>query len=331
MDKIDIVIPWVDGSDPVWRAERAKYMDAGNIEGAREINYRDWGILPHLFRSIEKYAPWVNKVFFITCGQKPEWLNENDPRLVLVDHKDFIPKEYLPTFNSIPIGNNVHRIKELSDRFVYFNDDTFLTAPTVPEDFFKNGLPCDSAEFSCLIPSVKNEIITYMLFNDMLLINSNFNKRAALKGNLGKWLNLKYGKGFLRNLYYLPIGKFTGFVDPHLPLSIMKSTYEECWEAEGETLDRVCRNRFRTKEDVNDYFFRYWRLVKGEFCPRSNKVGAIFSIGSDFTAIENALKTQKYKMICVNDGTDVTDFDALKQKVVALFDEVFPEKSGFEV
>jgi hypothetical protein len=59
---------------------------------------------------VEKYAPWVNRVFFITCGQCPPWLNRNHPKLRLVDHKDFIPLEYLPTFNSMTIELNLHRI-----------------------------------------------------------------------------------------------------------------------------------------------------------------------------------------------------------------------------
>ena len=64
---------------------------------------------------------------------------------MIVKHEDYIPEEFLPTFQSRTIDMNFHRIKDLSEHFVYFNDDMFLINPTTKEDFFVNGLPCDSA------------------------------------------------------------------------------------------------------------------------------------------------------------------------------------------
>ena len=69
------------------------------------------------------------------------WLNTENPKLTVVNHKDYIPEEYLPTFSSHPIELNLHRIKGLSEQFVYFNDDTFIINAMQPEDFFKKGLP----------------------------------------------------------------------------------------------------------------------------------------------------------------------------------------------
>lgn len=69
------------------------------------------GYLKYWFRGVEKYAPWVHKIYFVTCGQKPDWLNENHDKLVLVNHEDYIPHEYLPTFSSHTIELNFHRIK----------------------------------------------------------------------------------------------------------------------------------------------------------------------------------------------------------------------------
>ena len=124
---IDFVIPWVDGSDLEWRKSKNKY--SGKIDEPVDITdarYRDWDILKYWFRGVEKYAPWVHKIYFVTCGQKPDWLNENHDKLVLVNHEDYIPHEYLPTFSANPIELNFHRIKNLSEHFVYFNDDTFI-------------------------------------------------------------------------------------------------------------------------------------------------------------------------------------------------------------
>ena len=327
MNKIDFILTWVDGSDPAWQKLKSEYDPDYTIGSA---HYRDWGLLRFWFRSIEKYAPWVNKIHFVTCGQVPEWLNAEHPKLHLVDHKDYIPEECLPTFSANPIELNFHRINDLSEQFVYFNDDTFLSAPVVAEDFFKNGLPLDSFKLSALVPSVKNEVITYILFNDLLLINANFNKNACVKKNVFKYLNFKYGKDNLKTLYYLLIGKFSGFENPHLPNAFLKSTFKEVWAAEGDYLEKVSKNKFRTKEDVNQYLMRYWRLVKGEFVPRSSNIGRCYTLGIDNEPIENSLKNQRYKMICLNDNSQLDDIEAEQQWICNLFEQLFPEKSSFE-
>ena len=279
---------------------------------------------------METYAPWVNKIHFVTCGQIPDWLNTAHPKLHLVNHADYMPEKYLPTFSANPIELNFHRIEGLCEQFVYFNDDTFLTAPTKPEDFFKNGLPCDSAEMAALVPSVKNEVITYILFNDLLLVNANFNKKQSIKQNFRKWFSPHYGKGVLRNLYYLPIGKFSGFVNPHLPNAFLKSTYEQVWQAEGEYLDAICANRFRSKEDVNQYLIRYWQLASGTFRPRSTKIGTCYTIGNDDDVIETALKKRNYKLLCINDNPALREVDERMAWLCVLFESVLNQKCEFE-
>ncbi len=125
---VDFVVTWVDGNDPVWQAEKAKYSPAKTSD-ARTSRYRDWDNMQYWFRAVEKFAPWVRKVHFVTYGHLPKWLNTNNPKLHIVNHKDFIPSKYLPIFNVNPIELNLHRIEGLAERFVYFNDDMFLLQP----------------------------------------------------------------------------------------------------------------------------------------------------------------------------------------------------------
>ena len=110
-EKIDIVILWVDGEDKEWQKEKEKYM---NLRGdAGKNRFRDCDNLQYLFRGIDKFAPWVNKIFFITWGHLPKWLDVNNEKIRVIKHEDYIPKEYLPTFNSNVIELNLHRIEEL--------------------------------------------------------------------------------------------------------------------------------------------------------------------------------------------------------------------------
>ena len=73
---IDFVMLWVDDTDPEWRKQRNLYSgkDEAMVDN-REARYRDWDTLKYWFRGVEKFAPWVNKIYFVTCGHLPEWLN----------------------------------------------------------------------------------------------------------------------------------------------------------------------------------------------------------------------------------------------------------------
>ena len=78
--KIDFVLTWVDCNDPEWQREKAKFQGK-TLSDDDIMRYRDWDNLRYWFRGVEKFAPWVNSVFFVTCGHYPSWLNLNHPKL----------------------------------------------------------------------------------------------------------------------------------------------------------------------------------------------------------------------------------------------------------
>ena len=87
---IDFVVLWVDGNDPEWRAEKAKYQGAVTGDSNSVNRFRDWGLMPYWFRAVEKFTPWVHKIHFVTCGHVPEFLNLDHPKLSHVSHSDFL-------------------------------------------------------------------------------------------------------------------------------------------------------------------------------------------------------------------------------------------------
>ncbi len=324
---VDIVITWVDGSDPEWLADKAKYSPQKNNDD-RVNRYRDWGFLPYLFRGIEQYAPWVRKVHFVTWGHIPTWLNTENPKLNIVKHSDYIPKKYLPVFSANPIELNFHRIEQLSEQFVYFNDDTLLINLTDVEAFFKNGLPVDTV---CEIPLRFNPGgIDHIIGNDMMLINKNFNKREVVKRNFNKWFSLRSPKAALKNLYMMAANGFSQFDNPHLPVPLLKSTIETLWENEKAMLDDTCTHRFRSNDDVNQWLIRYWQFVTGRFFQAKGPQGKFFSIGRDDREIEGALVGEKYKMVCLSDDNPDIDFEAEQKFILNLLHKKFPQKSSFE-
>ena len=325
---IDFIVPWVDGSDPQWIEEFNKYCpEDKRILDVREERYRDNGLLKYWFRGIEKFAPWVRKVHFVTCGQKPEWLNLNAPTLHWVKHEDYIPREYLPVFSSHPIELIMHKIPDLAEHFVYFNDDVFLTAPIKETFFFKNGLPCDSA----ILGTIGVSTIKHILFNDNNLINSHFNKAEVIKEHFAKWINLKYGIHLIRTLCLLPFSGFSGFYNPHFASPYTKSLLEEVWGKFPDKLTQTMQNRFRSEQDVNQYLFQDYRFCTGEFYPiHPNKSKMCFNLNDNIETISTSIKKQKYKQIVLND-CDCEDFDLKIKEINSAFESILPEKSTFEL
>jgi len=341
--KIDFVLIWVDGSDRDWLTEKQKYEGKRSESTAGketdiddELNrYRDWDNLKYWFRSIEKNAPWVNKIYFVTCGQTPSWLNTENDKLVLINHKDYMPKEYLPTFSSHPIELNLHRISELSEQFVYFNDDMFLTDVCEETDFFANNLPCDLAVEE---PYSFNErdIFNDILINNIVAINSHFDRKEALGKNRRKFYSLKDPRSFIKNasLSLLKRDDFFGFEYQHLPQAFLKSMFEIVWEENYDWLDETCRHKFRSRDDINQYVIKYYQYLTGNFTPyncRKNGTAIHMDDGekSNIDYACECIEKKKYKLLCLNDS-HVNDFENTKKKIAAAFEKVYGEKSSFE-
>lgn len=330
--KIDFVIPWVDGNDPIWQKEKAKYDPS---ETTQERNgacrYRDWDNLKYWFRSVEQNAPWVNQIHFITCGQIPEFLNLNHPKVHFVRHEDYIPAKYLPTFSANPIELNLHRIRELSEFFVYFNDDFFINRPLNENFFFKKGKP---RYFMCDRDYNETELTNsyqHMRRNGMTVINRHFTHKTQRKSGLNKVASVFYGRVSIKNLMYnLTRDEFGQFNDLHLPDPFLKSTLQEVWDKEYEVLDMTCRNRIRTERDVNQYVFRYWDLARGNFEPRSIQ-GIRYDVTSqNISECVGNIRHAISPTICINDSPHCDNFSTCKEQILNAFAERYPYKSSFE-
>ena len=328
---IDFVIAWVDGSDPAWQAEKNRHLtgQSGTID-AGDCRYRDWGNLKYWFRAVEQYAPWVNRVHLVTCGQVPEWLDLRAPKLHLVRHSDYIPEKYLPTFSSHPIELNLHRIEGLSEQFVYFNDDFFLTAPVRPEDFFLDGLPCDSlAEGPVQFPT--EELYNSIRVNDIVFANRHFDRAGTRARNLGKWFSPRVPRDAAKNALMALLHKshFFGIDLRHLPNPYLKRSFLRVWDADPELLDRTCSHKFRDSRDISQFAVRFWQLLSGDFHPYNwHRAGKAFTAG-DAPAAAESIRLKKYKMLCINDSGEC-DFETARQTVNCAFEAVLPQKSSFE-
>lgn len=326
-EKIDIVVLWVDGSDPEFIREKqtvtGQVADL-NQENDGEQRYRDYGIFNYWFRMIEKHAPWVNRVYLVTNGQKPEWLNLEHPKLRWITHKEFMPKEYLPSFNSSAIEMNLHRIEDLSENYLYFNDDMYLIKDSQPSDFYKKNQPKLLAVYDALVPWSP---FTNIYHNDVELIYRHFPNKKALKSSPWKFFNYRYGFLVLKNLLLLPWGP-TGYVNQHLPVPMKKSTLAHLWDIEGEILDRTSRNKIRDYGvDVNQYICQHWQIESNQFFPMSKNF--VETIGlNQVDKLDKIFDDKHKKLLCVNDDSDFKEENLIHFKEI--LQERYPKKSAFE-
>ena len=335
---IDFVIPYVCGDDPVWVEKMLSFLpDDRKRDPDMDRQYRNWDFFKYWFRGVDRFAPWVHKVFVITDHQAPDWLDHENEKLVLINHEDYIPPEYLPVFSSHPIELNLHRIPGLSEQFVYFNDDMVLTAPVVPEDFFRDGLPCDFAIEQ--ENGASDRLFSHIVTNDILFLNRHYSRKEYISGNRKKHYSPVVPTGAVKN-FYLSFyrrkrGGFLGFYYNHVASSYLKTTFSEVWEEDTEGwLDETCSHRFRSSDDVNQYVFKQHQYVRGLYSPynwhkKSKFIKLRDGENGTLTEAAAAIGSGNYKLICLNDSY-VHDFQTAKSVINDALSALFPDPCSFE-
>ena len=338
--EIDFVIPWVDGSDPAWLKEKKssqKELDVDVTESNSNADCRydgDDEILRFWFRSVERFAPWVRQIHFVTCGQKPEWLDEGHPKLNLVNHKDFIPNQYLPTFNSRTIEWNFHRIPGLSEHFVLWNDDIFLLKPVAPDFFFRGKEPVLMADLRyfrhvCLSNWCR------VMFNDYCLLLNSFDVRHSIWQHRNKWFNIA-ALGWKRCrqnfLCYLANKTIPVYPFGHMAHPMLKSVIAEIWERWPGPLDATCMSKFRSDIQVSQWLICAWLQAKGRFFPAHERSLGQF-IGIEPKTLDWArdlIVNQSVPQISLNESEEYVDPELSRQVLLEAFGTILPHPSSFE-
>jgi hypothetical protein len=136
--------------DPAHLQKRQIFMgSAPHLFHENATNPHRWACNGEIYlclTSLEHNAPWLRKIWIIVDEQSPDLSRLSAAlraKVHLVDHSDIFANHgaALPTFNSLAIETFMWNIKDISDRFIYFNDDVFLTAPCQKSDFFSPSGP----------------------------------------------------------------------------------------------------------------------------------------------------------------------------------------------
>lgn len=301
---IDFVYLWVDGSDPNWVAKKNQYLDKKvNIIGRYDDNQE----LKYSLRSVEKHLPWIRKIFVVTDEQVPAFLNPDHPKIQIVDLKEILPKAILPVFNSNIIEQFLYKIPDLSEHFLYANDDMFVNADLEPSFFFKEGLP-----------------IMRMLYDPF----------TRYKNNLKRALNININSYRLaiENAYRLFQKKFNVLYpvkDHHNINAYLRSDYKTVVEELfKEEIQATHTNRFRQKTDIQRILVNYYGI--------KNKTGILKYVKRKESSRIKVHKTNyqayidKYnpQLFCLNDSEHANDDH--RAQIEPFLKKLFPNKSTFE-
>lgn len=328
MVEIDLICPWLDEKDPAWQQERNQYASPELYNS--ECMFREWELMRYWFRGVERALPWIRKVHFVTWGHLPPWLNTEHPKLNIVRHEEFIPKAYLPTFNSIVISVNIHRIPGLAEQFIYTNDDFYFLDRVTPEEYFQNGLPCDQLHIKP-ITEVCTDNFGYILWNNISCLNEHFDLWTCMTQHKDQWFADCYSDKVLAdNRMAASLRHFPGFDCPHLPQPYLKSSFTAVWEKAHARLNYACKQKFRTWSAHSEWLMRYWQLASGNFVPYVRQGGRAISLDLEKEKIKETLLSTKNRVICLNDRDQTMDFISRREYLKKLFERVLPQKSAFE-
>jgi len=243
--KIDAVITWVDGDDPQHLAKREKHTHKEKPvpAGAKPTRFSSLDEIVYCVLSIAKYAPFFNKIYIVTDGQIPpvfDAVNKHFPeqfdKIEIVDHKVIFQgyTEHLPTFNSLSIESLLHRIPNLSENYVYFNDDFFLVRPCDASDWFDGEIAILDGKMLSKIYGIWDNITSAI--KDVLRIPLNARRISS-----------KTGQRITAEL-----AGYTGsfFNNSHSPLAVRKSSLVTFFAQNPDVLIANISYKFRSTEQI---------------------------------------------------------------------------------
>lgn len=305
---IDFVFPYVNPKDPIWQ-KKYEYC-SGKNDYSSNVRFRDFSMLKYIFRSIDLYAPYIHNVFLLVAdeNQVPSFLRKKYYRLKIITHDQFIPKEYLPTFNSNTIEMFLPFIPELSEHFIYSNDDFLFLNPTTYLDFFD----ISGQKIKLCYSYMNNAFPT----NFQFCCKSTWDIIASL-----------FTKRKIDNKEYTYIKQEHGCASPRL-----LSDCKECFsKLEPKILKSLTMFRSFGK-NYNQYLYGYYSLFKGNFLKNVDTTMhkyldfSSYSLNSILYMLNN---DDKIKMICINDTNKMKEKDI--QTIYKELDLKYPRRSIFEV
>lgn len=267
---MDAVITYVNMNDPIWRTSYKKtFDDEPNVNRFKEL-----GTIHLQIDCIRKFMPWIENIY-VVVSNKEQLITD---KATVITHDQIIPKEYLPTFNSCTIEMFLHRIPNLSQYFIYFNDDMIPINFLSEKEFFKTK---PILSFKIVIEPPQN-IYRFQCKNSTNLA---------------------------RTIVGLPLRSDYIKTD-HICCVHSKEAYEKIWSLAGKTILNSLTKK-RDKRNFNQYLFADYLFYSNQCLIK--RLNYKFLEYKTFKPIEiyNIITSQQYDLICLQDNVDDEQYNRL--------------------
>lgn len=286
---VDLVIPYVDSRDPVWRKVYTDFTHRSDY--VNDPRFDNPSLFEYFLRGVDKFMPWVRKIHLIVSNieQVPAYINKEKTHIVL--HKDIMPESILPTYNSSTIEMFITKIEGLSEHFIYANDDMYPIREMFKSDFFtEDGKP--------KIVFKTNYVKKNMTFFNTLCLN---------------------GYRHLAEVLDYPIDDTTFLRPEHTIASFVLSRCKECLSKMWHYVEQDL-GPFRTTKQHTQYMYSlYERFTNGYvFGGPSFKY---YDLNGRHEAIVNNLKGQGCQILCLNGVPDNAISKEHLDEIVSLLKE----------
>ena len=316
--KFDLVYLWSDLTDENFRLKKENLAKKYNVhsEANNQCRFIDNDELKYSLRSVEKYAGWINHIYIVTNNQCPKWLNLKHPKITIINQEDIMPEGSNPCFNSCAIEHCIVNIPELSEYFLYANDDNFIF-DNVKAKFFYNkrtGYPiCRYAA-----PYGVENLYIKMLKNSAELIYKKYGKSYYLSPHHNIEAYTKTGILECQKIFKEEIEK-TIYSPFRSETNIEKSIYNNYACA-------VKKGHFKRINPIDEYLPWYLKIINSLLKIYSKD--SVFVMASKKKIIDEIMKYRP-KLLCINDCEDAKDKN--REYIKILLQCFFPIKSKFEI
>lgn len=311
---VDIVYTWVDDQFPGYSNLLQQYAKTGHDTNPNRTR-NNLDVLKYSLRSVEKYTPWIRNVYIFTARpQRPEWLNTANKRIKLIHHDEVIEREFLPTFNSFCIVSHLALLNDISDPFLYMEDDMLFASPTDVDDF----IPED------------RQIILRPRFDKTT------NPARQHDRDQPPWNKaLSYSNHLLDRRY----GKQARHSINHVPVMIYKQLWIRMTEIWQEAFEHTRQCKFRELYNVApEYLYQYFMLYEN----RAQMAGIRDTWRKTFyMGLENNMLLVRAglfmldrinpRFYCLNDNFGENPDPRIENFVRKYMERKYPLKSSFEM
>lgn len=323
-----MVYCWCDGNDLSFIERKNLYLKKEkkqyNNDAVGNHRFSDNDELRYSLRSLTMYAPWINHVYIVTDRQIPKWLNKDCKKVTIIDHSQIMPKEIIPCFSASVIERYIVNIPNLSEHFLYGNDDMFFGQPITPNFFFREE---------------QKPIIFAKVYEKFSHIDSmdDFNKKYKLvsswmKTNMNSW-----------EMLYKKYGERKFLVLAHTIDAYTKSLFREVLEKYEEEFQKTLHMRFREESGISRSIFGldmvYSKnaelkiITAPNFWQKHIHKSKNFSLecycGSEDEKTRKQILRFKPYVFCINADSKSREMDKIKMR--EFYQTLFPEKSPFEL